>query len=310
VKVGLGLPVSGAWATPQNIASVATRAEQAGYASLWTFQRLLVPEDSGMEPVYHSVLDPMAALAYAAAVTTTVRLGVAVINAPFVSPGYLAKQAASLDVLSAGRHDLGIGLGWMPQEFALTGAPMDRRGARTAEYVRVLRALWGHQPVEFSGEFYSVPRGTMAPAPVQPGGPPILLGGLAPRALRRVGQIADGWVTSSRADLSQIAASIAIVRDAAAQAGRDPDAVRIVCRGVVRAGPPVTGADGARLPLSGSHDQIREDTAWLAGQGVTEVFYDLNWDPLVGAPDAPPDEAADRAMGLITALAPARGQAG
>jgi alkanesulfonate monooxygenase SsuD/methylene tetrahydromethanopterin reductase-like flavin-dependent oxidoreductase (luciferase family) len=101
--------VSGAWATPQNIVAVATRAEQLGYASLWTFQRLLIPEGSGMEPIYHSVLDPMAALAYAAAVTTRARLGVAVINAPFVSPGYLAKQAASLDVLSAGRHDLGIG---------------------------------------------------------------------------------------------------------------------------------------------------------------------------------------------------------
>ncbi len=304
VRIGLGLPVSGAWATPQNIVTVANHAEQSGYASLWTFQRLLVPENSGMEPVYHSVLDPMAALAYAAAVTSTVRLGVAVINAPFVSPGYLAKQAASLDVLSAGRHDLGIGLGWMPEEFALTGAQMDRRGARMTEYVRVLRLLWSHQPAEFSGEFYSVPRGTMAPAPVQPGGPPILLGGLAPRALRRVGQIADGWVTSSRTDLSQIAASIPIVRDAAAQAGRDPDAMRIICRGVVRAGPPVTGTDGARLLLSGSDDQIREDTAWLAEQGVTEVFYDFNWDPLVGAPDAPPAAATDRAMALIAALAP------
>lgn len=305
MRIGLGLPVSGAWATPENIVTVATRAEQSGYASLWTFQRLLIPEGSGMEPIYHSVLDPMAALAYAAAVTTRVRLGVAVINAPFVSPGYLAKQAASLDVLSAGRHDLGIGLGWMPEEFTLTGAQMERRGARVTEYVQVLRTLWGHQPAEFSGDFYSVPRGTMAPAPVQPGGPPILLGGLEPRALRRIGQIADGWVTSSRTHLSEIGAGIAIVRDAAARAGRDPDMIRVVCRGVVRAGAPVTGADGSRLRLSGGHDQIREDTAWLADLGVTEVFYDLNWDPQVGAPDVPPDAATDRAMSLIAALAPA-----
>lgn len=304
MKIGLGLPVSGAWATPENIVTVATHAEQSGYASLWTFQRLLVPEGSGMEPVYHSVLDPMAALCYAAAVTSTARLGVAVLNAPFVSPAYLAKQAASLDVLSAGRHDLGIGLGWMPQEFALSGAQMERRGARVAEYVRVLRVLWGSQPAEFSGEFYSVPRGTVAPAPVQPGGPPILLGGTAPRALRRVGQVADGWVTSSRENLSKVAANIAIVRDAAAQAGRDPEAIRIICRGVVRPGVPVTGADGERLLLSGGHDQIREDTARLGGQGVTEIFYDFNWDPLIGAPDVPPAAATDRAMGLIAALAP------
>src|SRR5260370_14771345 len=101
MKVGLGLPVSGAWATPANISAVATRAEQAGYASLWAFQRLLVPEGSGMEPVYHSVLDPIAALAYAAAVTTTARLGVAVINAPFVAPGYVATHPAPPHPLSS-----------------------------------------------------------------------------------------------------------------------------------------------------------------------------------------------------------------
>ena len=91
MRIGFGLPVSGAWASPQNISHFATRAEQAGYASLWTFQRLLVPQGSAMEPVYHSVLDPVAALAYTAAVTTRIRLGVAVINAPYISPGYVAQ---------------------------------------------------------------------------------------------------------------------------------------------------------------------------------------------------------------------------
>ncbi|MEP7026305.1 MAG: LLM class flavin-dependent oxidoreductase, partial [Actinomycetota bacterium] len=108
MKIGFGAPVSGAWATPENLASFAVRAEQAGYASLWSFQRLLVPDGSGMDPVYQSVLDPYAALAYAAAVTRTIRLGVAIVNLPFVSPASLAKQAASVDVLSAGRHDLGL----------------------------------------------------------------------------------------------------------------------------------------------------------------------------------------------------------
>src|SRR6185312_2268896 len=183
IQIGFGAPVSGAWATPQNLATFAARAEQAGYSSLWSFQRLLIPEGSTMEPVYHSVLDPMATLAYAAAVTSRIRLGVAVINAPFVSPAYLAKQAASVDVLSAGRHDLGLGIGWMPEEFAMTGAAMERRGARTTEYVQALRAIWGEQPVEFNGEFYTVPRGIVLPRPVQPGGPPVLLGGTAPVAL-------------------------------------------------------------------------------------------------------------------------------
>jgi probable F420-dependent oxidoreductase len=308
ILIGFGAPVSGAWATPQNLATFAARADQLGYASLWSFQRLIIPEDkrTTMEPVYHSVLDPMATLAYAAAVTSRIRLGVAVINAPFVSPAYLAKQAASLDVLSGGRHDLGLGIGWLPEEFELSGAQMARRGARTAEYIRVLRALWADGVSEFSGEFYRVPRGDVAPKPVQPGGPPILLGGLARPALERVGRLADGWVTSSRTDLSRIAELIAIVRQAAEGAGRDPAALRVVCRGVVRAGESQEGPDGRRLLLSGDIAQIREDAESLAGQGVTEIFYDLNWDRRVGSPAADPVAATERAAELLEALAPAR----
>jgi probable F420-dependent oxidoreductase len=306
IQIGFGVPVSGAWATPQNIASFTARAEQLGYSSLWSFQRLLVPESRAAvtEPVYHSVLDPMAALTYAAAFTSRIRLGVAIINAPFVSPAYLAKQAASLDVLSSGRHDLGLGIGWMPEEFELSGASMPRRGARTAEYIEVLRALWAPGQTEFAGEFYQVPRGLQAPKPVQAGGPPILLGGLAPRALERVGRLADGWVTSSRTDLSRVSELIKIVHESAAAAGRDPAALRIICRGVVRAGAERVGEDGRRIPLSGSIQQIRDDTDALAEQGVTEVFYDLNWDPLVGAPDVSPDAATARAAELLDELAP------
>jgi probable F420-dependent oxidoreductase len=306
MRVGLGLPVSGTWASPQNISRFAIRAEEAGYSSLWTFQRLLVPEGATMDPVYQSVLDPIAAMAYTAAVTTRIRLGVAVINVPYLAPAYLAKQAASVDVLSGGRLDLGIGLGWMPEEFAMTGGSLERRGAQAAECVRVLRVLWGEQPSEFAGEFSSVPRGTMLPRPVQAGGPPILLGGMAPVALRRIGRIADGWVTSSRADLSHIGEDLAIVHEAATAAGRDPAALRVICRGAVRAGEPASDGKGGRLLLSGSYAQIRQDVDWLAGQGVTEVFYDLNWDPLVGAPDVDPAGAVARAQEILEGLAPGR----
>jgi probable F420-dependent oxidoreductase len=305
MKVGFGAPVSGAWATPANLAAFSSRAEQAGYASLWSFQRLLVPEGSGMEPVYRSVLDPLTALAYAAAVTSTIRLAVAVINLPFVSPAYLAKQAATVDVLSGGRLDLGLGIGWMPQEFTATGAAMAGRGRRADEYVAVLRTLWSQDPAEFAGTYYQVPRGEVLPKPVQPGGPPVLLGGLSRPALERAGRIADGWVTSSRADLSRIAEGVSVIRDAATAAGRDPDAVRIICRGVVRAGAEDPGAGGSRRLLSGTFDQIRNDTRWLASQGVTELFYDLNWDPLIGSPDAGLSSATARAGDILDALAPA-----
>jgi probable F420-dependent oxidoreductase len=304
MKIGFGAPVSGAWATPENLASFALRAEQAGYDSLWAFQRLLVPVDSTMEPVYQSVLDPMVALGYTAAGTSRIRLGVAVVNLPFVSPSVLAKQAVTLDVLSAGRLDLGLGIGWMPEEFEAAGATMPRRGARAAEYVAVLRALWADGVTEFSGEFYSVPAGRAEPKPVQPGGPPILLGGMAPAALERAGRIAAGWVTSSRTDLSRIHEGASVVRNAAQDAGRDPGAIRIICRGVVRAGQEATAPDGSRRLLSGSYDQIRADTAWLGEQGVTELFYDLNWDPQIGSPTVNPANATARATEILDALKP------
>jgi probable F420-dependent oxidoreductase len=305
MKIGFGAPVSGAWATPDNLASFAARAEDAGYDSIWTFQRLIVPEGSAMEPVYHSVLDPMVTLGFAAAVTSRIRLGVAVVNHPYLAPAYLAKLAATVDVLSDGRLDLGLGLGWMPEEFAAAGATMARRGARTAEYIEVMRRLWAGGVAEFSGEFFSVPAGRMAPVPVQRPGPPVLLGGTVPQALERAGRLADGWLTSSRADLSRIGDGIAVVRAAAERAGRDPAAMRIICRGVVRTGAPVTVPEGGgRMLLSGSFDDIRGDTHWLAEQGVTEIFYDLNWHPLVGAPDADPAGAAARAGEILDGLAP------
>jgi probable F420-dependent oxidoreductase len=305
MQIGFGAPVSGAWATPKDLASFAARAEEAGYATLWTFQRLLVPERSQMDPVYQSVLDPMVALGFAAAGTSRIRLGVALINMPYVSPGYLAKQATTVDVLSNGRLDLGLGIGWLREEFVLTGASMGRRGARAEEYLQVLRTLWADEVSRFDGEFYTVPPGRQEPKPVQRPGPPVILGGMSRAAMERAGRAADGWMTSSRADLSRISENIKVVRTAAAEAGRDPEAIRIICRGLVRAGEETRSPDtGERQLLSGSYTQIRADADWLAERGVTEVFYDLNWDPQVGNPDVDHDAAVARAGEILEALAP------
>lgn len=293
MKIGLGAPVSGAWATPETLARVATRAEELGYDSLWTFQRLLVGVDDHLDAVYQSVLDPLLPLSFVAARTERIRLGVALVNLPFVEPVYLAKQAATLDVLSNGRFDLGLGVGWSKTEFAATGADKARRGARAEEYVRVLRTLWTDDPASFDGEFYTVPPSRMLPRPVQPGGPPILLGGAVPAALQRAGRIAAGWMSRSATDLDRIADEIAVVRAAAA----DPAKVRVVVRGVVRPGP----REGR---LTGSYDDIRADAAWLGEQGVTELYYDLNWHDRIGNPDMPAEEATSLAMEIIEALAP------
>lgn len=304
MKIGFGAPVAGAWATPGYLAAFSEQAEEAGYASLWTFQRLLVPEGSGMDPVYRSVLDPMVALGFAAARTSRIRLGVAILNLPFVSPAYLAKQATTVDVLSGGRLDLGLGIGWMPEEFAVTGGSTARRGARTEEYLAVLRTLWADEVSSYHGEFYTVPAGRQDPRPVQQPGPPVLLGGMSRPAMERAGRIAEGWITSSRADLTKISEAVRVIGEAAAAAGRDPDAVRIICRGVVLAGTEAKDPDGRRRLLSGSYEQIREDAAWLAGEGVTELFYDLNWDPQVGNPAVAPADAAERAGEILAGLAP------
>ncbi|WP_245682092.1 TIGR03619 family F420-dependent LLM class oxidoreductase, partial [Actinomadura kijaniata] len=176
VQIGFAVPVSGAWATPANQVTIAQRAEALGYRSVWTLQRLLNPAGSPDLP-YRNVADPLITLAYLAARTERVRLGVAIVNMPFVAPPVLAKQAATLDLVSGGRLDLGLGLGWMPEEFAAVGVPMDRRGARGEEYLTALRALWTGEVAEHHGEFYDFPPVRMEPGPVQRPEPPILLGG-------------------------------------------------------------------------------------------------------------------------------------
>jgi probable F420-dependent oxidoreductase len=301
MDIGFGAPVSGAWATPRNLSELGRRAEQLGYRSLWTFQRLLAPAGANLAPVYRSVLDPMVTLGYLAAATSAIRLGVAVVNHPFASPLLLAKQAATVDVLSGGRHDLGIGNGWLPEEFTGSGADMARRGPRAEEYVAALRALWTGEG--FSGAFYEIPPEPQDPRPVQRPGPPILIGGMSRAAMERAGRIGEGWVTSSGADLSTIEESVSVVQDAAAAAGRGP--ARIICRGVVRPGTPaMSETTGKRLPLSGSYERIREDVRSLESRGVTEVFYDLNFDPLIGNPAAAEAEAVARASEILETLAP------
>jgi alkanesulfonate monooxygenase SsuD/methylene tetrahydromethanopterin reductase-like flavin-dependent oxidoreductase (luciferase family) len=123
-------------------------------------------------------------------------------------------------------------------------------------------------------------------------------------AMERAGRIAEGWITSSRADLTKISEAVGVIGEAAAAAGRNPAAVRIICRGVVLAGTEAKGPDGGRRLLSGSYAQIREDTEWLASQGVTEVFYDLNWDPQIGNPSVRPEQATERAGEILAELAP------
>ncbi|HCT77136.1 MAG TPA: LLM class F420-dependent oxidoreductase [Micromonosporaceae bacterium] len=301
MKIGFGAPCSGSWATPANMVRIAERAEQLGYHSLWTFQRLLFPAEGSLGEMYRSVHDPLITLAYLAGRTSTIRLGVAVINMSFISPVILAKQFASLDVVSGGRLDAGLGIGWNDAEFIATGATKERAGKRSDEYIQLLRKLWTEEVIEHEGEFYRVPASSFAPKPAQTPHPPILIGAKSPPALRRAGRLADGWVASSQSDLRVLGESAAIVKDAAAKAGRDPDSLRLICRGSTRVRPP---GDAERRPLSGSFDEIRADIAMIAEQGMTELFLDLNFDPEIASPDADAAKSMDLAEQLLEEFCP------
>ncbi|MER6951038.1 TIGR03619 family F420-dependent LLM class oxidoreductase [Nonomuraea sp. NPDC000554] len=298
MRVGFAVPQSGPWATPQNMRTIATKAERLGYHELWTFQRLLYPVGHPMGATYRSVHDPVVTLAYLAGVTSTIRLGVAVINA-FVQPVPLAKQLATLQTVSDGRLTAGIGLGWLLEEFEAAGVGYEGRGRRGEEFVEVLRKSWTDDVVEHQGRFYRVPPSHMDPKP-SPAPPPILLGGTAEVALRRAGRLGDGWVSSSREDLSRIGPRIDLIRSSAREAGRDSDALRFVCRGVTQVR---QGGLPDRRPLTGSYEEIRADVASLAAHGVTDVFHDLNFDEEIATAD--PKDAMRRAEEALEALAPA-----
>jgi probable F420-dependent oxidoreductase len=235
-------------------------------------------------------------MSFAAAATSRIRLGAAIINMPFSAPILLGTQLASLDVVSNGRLTAGLGLGWMDEEFAAAGVDPKGRGARSEEYLQCLRAIWDDDPVSFSGEHYRVPASTVLPKPVQRPGPPVLLGAIQPVALERAGRIADGWISNSRTDLHTLSEPISIVRDAAARAGRDPASLAFVCRGVMASGP-------RNGPLTGTPEQVGEDIAEIAGQGITELFLDLNFDETIGNPAADADDSLKRALETLHTFA-------
>src|SRR4051794_13847657 len=299
MQMGFGVPVSGSWATPANIREISRRAEELGYTSLWSFQRTLFPVDNPIPDPYRSVHDPLAVSAYVAGVTERARIGIAIVNLPFYAPIVLAKSLTSIDVLSEGRLDAGLGLGWSEDEFTAANAPMARRGARAEEFIACLRAIWTQDPVDFRGEFYTVPPSYVDPKPVQRPHPPILLGGSAETALRRGGAHADGGISAGRFEAARVPPAVATIREAASAAGRDPDAVRIVIRAAVK----VRDVD-EELQFAGTLDKIRRDFADYADAGATELFVDLNFDDQIGNPDVDPAESMRRARTALEAFAP------
>jgi probable F420-dependent oxidoreductase len=305
IRLGFGLPVAGAWATPDALVTVAQRAEGLGYDSLWVFQRLFYPvaprnlyygaPGDAWPDAFKSVLDPLVALSFVAGATRRVRLGVSVLLMPFYSPVLLARMLTSLDIVSRGRLDVGLGTGWSLDELQAVGVAPEERGPRADEFVRCLKAAWTDDEVEFTGRFYAIPRARIDPKPVQKPHPPLLIGGYSDRVFRRVARHGDGYA-GGNIPLPEMARVVDGVRRAAIEADRDPSTLRIVCRASfhLTREPEREG----RRPLWGTIDQIRDDVRRYAAAGVSELFFEPNFQP--GGP------ALDRVLEAMEALAPGR----
>ena len=222
MKIGLFSINAYAAAEPRTLTRLARAAEAAGFESLWAGEHVVLPDPqappSPMAPT-DAILDPAIALTYAAAVTTRVRLGTGIIILPQRNPLVLAKELASLDVLSGGRLIFGIGVGYLEPEFRALGAPFADRGAVTDEYLAAMRAIWAEPRPAYAGRFVSFAGVQAHPQPAQRPHPPVVVGGRSAPAFHRAVQQGQGWYGFSL-DLDATRRALAGLRDAAARAPR------------------------------------------------------------------------------------------
>ena len=196
MKIGVCSANSGPYTTRAALDSIAELAEGVGVESVWVSEHPVLADPqqppSPMAPA-DPILGPVATLAFLAGTTSTVMLGSGVIVLPFRNPLLLAKELATVDVLSGGRLIFGVGVGYVDQEFEALGVPMADRGARTEDYLAAMRAIWSQPHPEYRGELYAFGGVQANPRPVQRPHPPVVMGGYAPAVLRRTVRDADGW---------------------------------------------------------------------------------------------------------------------
>jgi probable F420-dependent oxidoreductase len=281
-RIGLSLAQLGPFADLASIEAMATGAEARGYHSLWVIDRLLDPvaprssypgtADGAIPPEQRIVLDPLMTLAAAASMTTDIRLGTSVLVAPWYRPVLLARSLATLDVLSRGRLDIGLGLGWSADEYAAAGVPQRRLADRQEELLDVLDTVWASDVVELHTDHVELAPSRIRPTPVQRPRPPILLAAYTPQGLERVGRRADGW-TPAGLPIDVTAAMWSVVTAAAVDAGRDPGELSLVVRANARhTARPI---DHDRPAYHGSVEQIAADVRAAFEIGATEVLVDL-----------------------------------
>jgi probable F420-dependent oxidoreductase len=237
MKFGLMYASIGPFSQPDSLARLARLADDAGIESMWSIEHVVVPvgyqstypyNKSGKLPMPDNMPlpDPLLSLAFAAAVTKKIRLATGILILPQRHPLYVAKEVATLDVLSGGRMMLGIGSGWLKEEFDALGIPFNERGARTNEAIRALRSLWKPSAEAFDGKFYKWTAVESNPKPVQPGGVPIIVGGHSEAAARRAGRFGDGFFPG-KGDEQTLRHLFGVMREEAKKAGRDPAKIEI-----------------------------------------------------------------------------------
>ena len=214
LKFGLTAINGGVTSYPESLVRLAQAAERAGFDSLWAGEHHVLAASSSLIPATSRYLNPIVALTFVAAHTRTIRLATGVLLLPQHQPLVLAKELASLDVLSGGRLMVGIGVGWAEAEFEALGVPFHDRGARTDEYLAAMRAIWSEDTPAYHGRYVSFEGVQAYPHPVQQPTPPIVMGGRALAVLRRTVEQAHGWYGYAL-DLEETAKLLAELRDAA-----------------------------------------------------------------------------------------------
>ncbi len=275
MKFGLRYCNTSRYVDPKEAVALAQAAEAAGFESLWTVEHTIVPAGYASTYPYDAsgkmaggrndipLPDPLIWMAFVAAATTRIKLATGILILPQHNPVLADKQIATLDHLSGGRILIGIGVGWLEEEFAALGVPFAERGARTDEYIAAMRELWSADKPTFNGRFVSFKEAYCRPQPVNRR-VPIIVGGHSEAAARRAGRLGDGYFPArgAPADL------IAVARKAAEAAGRDPDKLEITASmpddeaelaamaraGVARVLVPATGGAGLPARIRGPED--------------------------------------------------------
>ncbi len=299
MRYGFYLPTRGPLATPSALEALVRRGEALGFQSVVIADHIVVPVTktskypytlSGAFPSDGDALEQLALMAFVAAKTRALRLIASVMILPHRNPVVTAKTLATIDVLSEGRLTVGVGVGWLREEFEALAAPdFARRGAVSDEYIRILKTLWTESPASFDGEFYRFDPVWCLPRPVQQPHPPIWVGGHSRAALRRVARYGDGWHpvgANPAAPLlpAEMRTKLAELRALTEAEGRDPAALTISYKAPLydtsRTGTALAEDGQERRPFSGTTDQIVDDIATYEELGVGELILDFRGDSL------------------------------